>query len=793
MKQNNPSAHAYRQQQLWAKLCQHICGIKTAFSSIMKSQSRNFSFRQKLINHSYYLLLLSLLWMGFKSSVQAQSWPEIAKITANDGAAGDNFGHSVSIDGNYTIVGALADDDNDEDFGSAYIFYKNEDGADNWGQITKITTSDGARKDWFGNSVSINGDYVIVGARGDDDNGDRSGSAYIFHKDMGGSNNWGQVAKITASDGAASDQFGKSVSISGDYVIVGAYWVDEIDSGSAYIFYKNQGGPDNWGQLAKLTSDDGVADGFGESVSISGDYAIVGAYHDDDNGDASGSAYIFHKDQGGPDNWGQMAKITANDGASGDTFGRSVSISGDNAIVGARFHGAAYIFHKDQGGPDNWGQMAKITASDGVSLWFGESVSISGDYAIVGKKDNNSIFVPDIGAAYIFYKNQGGPDNWGEVTKITASDGDENDNFGGSVSISGDYAIVGAKWDNDNGWASGSAYIFASSCQDTDNDAICGVQDNCPNTANANQEDDDNNGIGDACEPCTTPTDLSSTVDLGNQVQLTWMPPANSNACQVTIQLLGQPGTFTHNLYAPNHTSWTINDNQLNLGDSYQWNVSCSCTADYSNTSPFTIWEKFDYTCSVPDIASFYIDNCNNPVVVSWGSVPGVTVYEFHGEYNNGNRQLNRTITSPGFSVPVSVPNGFQVWVQLREQCLPGLWSDWTPLTPYIIDCNAPALPPPPSGLGNENMKEAFIVLEEIRIFPNPIKNTLNLEYYNERAENVRLEIINILGSTTYLKHLPNEPGLQKAELELGGIAQGSYLLKLQVGDRVLVKKFVKL
>ncbi|NNE68566.1 MAG: hypothetical protein HKN33_18520, partial [Pyrinomonadaceae bacterium] len=174
-------------------------------------------------------------------------------------------------------------------------------------QTKKLTASDAALGDGFGWSVAISGDTAIVGAYANDDGGSDSGSAYIFERNQGGANNWGEVRKLTASDAAAGDNFGYSVAISVDTVIVGAFGNDDggIDSGSAYIFEQNQGGANNWGEVRKLTASDGAAfDRFGWSVGISGDTAIVGAYGNDDGGNDSGSAYIFERNQGGANNWG---------------------------------------------------------------------------------------------------------------------------------------------------------------------------------------------------------------------------------------------------------------------------------------------------------------------------------------------------------------------------------------------------------------------------------------------------------------------------------------------------------
>jgi len=279
-----------------------------------------------------------------------------------------------------------------------------------------------------------------------------------------------ELQKRIVSDAQADDNFGLSVSISGDYAIVGAYNEDDLgtNSGAAYIFYRNQGGADQWGEVTKLTASDAQdSDLFGYAVSISGDYAIVGAYNEDGLGTDRGAAYIFYRNQGGADQWGEVTKLTALDAQDNDYFGYAVSISGDYAIIGAygedglgTFRGAAYIFYRNQGGADQWGEVAKLTASDAQdSDLFGYAVSISGDYAIVGAYNEDGLGT-DRGAAYIFYRNQGGADQWGEVTKLTASDADDSDLFGCSVSISGDYAIVGAYGEDSGASNGGAIYIY---------------------------------------------------------------------------------------------------------------------------------------------------------------------------------------------------------------------------------------------------------------------------------------------------------------------------------------------
>ena len=411
---------------------------------------------------------MSMVIVSFIFLNEAQAhWPEQDKFVASDGAATDNFGSSVSISGDRAIVGSYGDDDNGTNSGSAYIFAPNDVNPNNWDQIAKLTASDGAANDNFGIDVSISGDLAIVGAY--QHYSDGTGKAYIFKWN---GTNWVQQDKLTASDAATGDQFGVRVSISGDLAIVGAnHDNDNGDwSGSAYIFAPNDVDPNNWDQIAKLTASDAApGDRFG-LVSISGNCAIVGACWDDDKGTDSGSAYIFAPNDVNPNNWDQIAKLTASDGAAGDNFGHWVSVSGDYAIVGAIFYangtesGSAYIYKWDG---TSWLEQQKLDGApsrDG----FGHTVSISGDYAIVSAPYDNSY----TGAVYIFQRDG---QSWVERKKLIASDAASNDRLGIGASISGDYVIVGSYLDDDNGTDSGSAYIFNKVCPIGDLDNNCWV------------------------------------------------------------------------------------------------------------------------------------------------------------------------------------------------------------------------------------------------------------------------------------------------------------------------------
>jgi len=259
---------------------------------------------------------------------------QIAKLLPSDGEPNDYFGNAVAINGTTAIVGAPCNDDNGSYSGSAYLF-NSTTGA----QIAKLLPSDNAEWDLFGNSVDISGPTAIVASPKDDDNGTDSGSVYLFDASTGA-----QITKLLPSDGSTLDEFGRSVGISGTTVIVGAWQDDDngSESGSAYLFNTITGA-----QIAKLLPSDGEAgDLFGESVAISDATAIVSAPLDDDNGTDSGSVYLFDASTGA-----QITKLLPSDGATLDEFGRSVGISGTTAVVGATYDddngnesGSAYLF-----------------------------------------------------------------------------------------------------------------------------------------------------------------------------------------------------------------------------------------------------------------------------------------------------------------------------------------------------------------------------------------------------------------------------------------------------------------
>ena len=409
-------------------------------------------------------------------------WAELHRLVGSDIDLQDWFGFSVATTADVAIVGARhhATD------GAAYVFHRDYGGTDQWGEITKLTASDNGFQASFGSSVAIDGDVAVVGARYDSEAAEDAGAAYVFYRDQGGTDAWGEVAKLIASDAQALDNFGSPVAIDGDVIIAGADAENAggSDAGAAYVFYRDQGGTDAWGEVVKLTASDPQAlDRFGRSVALSGTVAIVGADGKNTADDWSGAAYVFYRDQGGMDSWGEVVKLTASDPAEGERFGVSVAIEGDVAVVGADASlpytgdpGAAYVFYRDQGGQDAWGEVVKLTASDAsVEDYFGASVALSGTLAIVGA-DGEGPGGSQIGAAYLFSRDQGGTDSWGEVTKLTASDGAAGDLFGISVAASSGVLVVGASEKDTNGNNAGAAYVLGLRLDDGD---PCTLESEC--------------------------------------------------------------------------------------------------------------------------------------------------------------------------------------------------------------------------------------------------------------------------------------------------------------------------
>jgi hypothetical protein len=412
------------------------------------------------------------------TSAESTQSTETAEIAADDGDMADSFGTSVAVsdDGTTAVIGANGDNDpNGDDAGSAYVF-ENSGGA--WSQSAKLSADDGDDGDSFGVSVAVSADgtTAVIGADFDEDpNGEDAvyggaGSAYVFEESDG---TWSQAAKLAADDGDGGDSFGSSVAVSDDgtTAVIGAN--DDEDpngdgAGSAYVFEESDG---SWSQQSKLTADDGAEDDwFGQSVTMSGDASTVIIGAPEVSGD--GSAYVFGESDG---TWSQQAKLTGGDDIAAGSLGRSAAMSNDGttAVIGAYTDdipnpdyvgdhgsaGSAYVFEESDG---TWSQQARLTANDGdEDDEFGWAVGLSDDgaTAVIGAHTDEDPNGENAGSAYVF---EGSDGTWSQETKLLADDGDEDDWFGKSVAVSGESAtaIVGASQVESSFADPGSAYVY---------------------------------------------------------------------------------------------------------------------------------------------------------------------------------------------------------------------------------------------------------------------------------------------------------------------------------------------
>ncbi len=345
-------------------------------------------------------------------------------------------------------------------------------------------TYDGKASDRFGFDVAISGDYAVVGAPMVDDNTVAEGEtldqdwgqAYVFERDQGGSDNWGFVKSLrpvgpSGKELRYDDEFGRSVGIDGTVIVVGCarWWGND---GAVFIYYKDEGGVDNWGLKAEKYNPATGDEELGWDVAISGNYIVAGAKYDDYT-NKYGGAYIYEKDHGGADTWGTRATLTASSQSWNDAFGTSVDIDGTTAVCGVPSRGvvegespnngsgAAYVYEKDSGGADTWGEVTVLAPGDLVAGdLFGSVVAIDGDQIVVGVPKQNSW----TGSVYVFGRNTGGAENWGQDYKKTATDAESQDQFGTSVAIDGTRAFVGAPgWDITGTNAEGAVYGFDTS------------------------------------------------------------------------------------------------------------------------------------------------------------------------------------------------------------------------------------------------------------------------------------------------------------------------------------------
>ena len=577
-------------------------------------------------------LLLAVDERGARYPLTIDPVVQQASLKASNTDAGARFGWSVAMSRDTVVVGAdreassatgVNGDQNDNSAnraGAAYVFVRN--GA-TWDQEAYLKASNTDANDWFGWSVAVSGDTVVVGAHLEDSNAtgvngdqgdnsfDGSGAAYVFVRN---GTTWSQEAYLKASNTDSLDNFGRSVAVSGDTVVVGAYHEDSMatgangddsdnstnNSGAAYVFVRNG---TTWSQEAYLkASHTNQSDEFGDSVAVSGDTVLVGADFEDSNatgvnGDDtnngsnnSGAAYVFVRNGA---SWSQEAYLKASNTGPGDWFGWSVALSGDIAVVGAFGEdsnatgmngnqgddsapeaGAAYVFVRNG---TSWSQEAYLKASntDGDDR-FGHQVSVSADTVVIGAQKESSVATgvngnqsdnsaPEAGAAYVFVRNG---TSWNQEAYLKASNAGMGDRFGDSVAVSGDTVVAGAVSEGSNATGvngdqsdnsaadSGAAYVF-----DLDSDVYCDESSNPNNVGDISVSSVSLGGPAITVTATNVPPNINGYLIVGAADNLVANPPgAKGTLCVVggcqgrygtDIQSSGSGGTYSTDIKNP--------------------------------------------------------------------------------------------------------------------------------------------------------------------------------------------------------------------------------------------------
>jgi uncharacterized protein (DUF2345 family) len=386
------------------------------------------------------------------------NWAQLAELTPTIRAKNDWFGISIAINGNTVVVGDF--DANIEEFGTVDVFVKPANGWSNMTQTATLTSSDSGAG--FGTSVAISDNIIVVGAANTSNFSKQTtpGAVYVFVKPAGGWKDMTETVKLTASDGISGDAFGNSVSISGNTIAVGAFFVNNF-SGRVYVFTCTGGGCIQAAELSASDSD-GILDYLGCSVAISGNTVVAGSYG---HNNFQGSAYVYVEPSGGWADMTETAELTTFNGKGSDDVGFSVAISGGTVVAGApgafTGYGAAYVYIEP---PSGWASTGNFTAALGApdavqGDSFGESVALNENAKgiAVGGPGANIGQNLEQGAVYAYVlPSTGWKTTRHAYAEVTASDGASADLMGTSIGISGTAIVAGAPKSS----SPGAAYVF---------------------------------------------------------------------------------------------------------------------------------------------------------------------------------------------------------------------------------------------------------------------------------------------------------------------------------------------
>lgn len=405
--------------------------------------------------------LVIMLGLAASAPISAQEY-EDQKLMAADGQEGDYFGKSVAQNDEFAMVGAYwADSYLGQDTGKVYV-YRYDAGTDQWIEHSQLVPAGIPEYSGFGRVLTIQGDLALIAAPYE---GDDVGAAYVYRYDLG-TDTWNEDVRLAAAEGVEWSAFGRCVAYSNDIAVFGAPYYrnsSDMEVGAAYVF-RYDSGAGLWIEESILLASDGEEyDDFGYSVGLTQDMVIVGSKDNTNvNGNDAGSAYVFRYDVG-TGAWIEESKIIPSDGMEDQSFGYSMDVEQDMALIGARDSdevggdrsGAAYLFRYDSG-TGLWSEEHKFFLTDGLQDDnFGYAVSLDGDRALVGMGKE----LPGPERA-LLYEYDAGTGTWEQLLELHATDNVQDDAFGSAVSILGDRALIGARRADGMSQECGVAYHY---------------------------------------------------------------------------------------------------------------------------------------------------------------------------------------------------------------------------------------------------------------------------------------------------------------------------------------------
>lgn len=376
--------------------------------------------------------LASFVLLAAPAAAQ-DGWSQSTFLTPSVVGPDETFGGPLAISGDTIAVHSGFYDGPITGPGTVFLYERDLGGPEAWGEAALLQPADGAPGDQFGEALALHGDTLVVGSRSSE-LGVLAGAAYVYERDLGGPGAWSFVTKLLASDGETADRFGTAVAIHGDTIVVGALGAGG-NTGAAYVFERDLGGPDAWGEVALLPGPGSQQDAlFGTAVSIEAAVLIVGAPgHHNVNGQNAGAVFVHERDSGGLGTWGESSVALASSGQSGDGLGYQVSLSGDTLAAGPPWPGGRnYVLERDLGGPDNWGEARVFQFATAHTL------ALSGDLLVFGNGFSTN------GQVKVYGRDTGGFGAWGLSTTVNSPSIQPLIYFSSSLAIDGATMVVSA-------------------------------------------------------------------------------------------------------------------------------------------------------------------------------------------------------------------------------------------------------------------------------------------------------------------------------------------------------------